>query len=533
MIIYMGKPMNRKIIEISILFGIVLIYSWVFFTYLTALPNASDPLQYVEPAVNKSLVGTFPWIDRLVIADSIRFLSIFINKAEIAGAAYFGIINYLILITTIVWSYLKRGYWTAFLTGFFLMISYPLLRYANYGYSDATLALFALLALIFYLRQKKAFSMKGIFWAGIFTGLALFSKITALAILLFFIIDLVRSKDIKGLKYYFSGLIIASGFILIATILLFNFESIKYVFSGILYNISSNTEPRSIKDSVLTIFSPEIFLPGYLALIVFYRAYKDFEIRKMFLLSISYIIFFVGLVIVSSHIKITPHYLYPAYILASVGMTWFLASLWRNKDLNKSQKYLYLYSLIALILAVLGFRLGISNSEHLVSLMTAPLYLKFIYIILNLAIIALMVAIGIYLSHKLVIIFLILMAFWGSFYTIGSVYRVVGKQTNKTEIIYNFAMALNKVPAEKIIAFTKTDDDQFERRVLWVNRLFYHLEEKNIDQDNLIFITEDQISQNKGGYLLTDQRDILKNIIPEAQIKEEVGSRNKVYVFQL
>lgn len=512
---------KEKIIELVLLLGVVLVYGWVYYSYLSMLPNASDPLQYVEPSVKKSLVGIFPWIDRLTIANGIRLLSLFL-KPEIAGAVYFGAVNFLILIIAIIWSYLKRGFWTAFLTGFFLITSYPLLRYANYGYPDATVALFALLALIFYLEEGKRSAV----CVGVFTGLALFSKISALAIFIFFLIDILRSKQKNQLKYYLAGIFCVSTMILLITYLLFDYDSIRYVFSGVIYNITSNTEPRPIAASILTIFSPEILLPGSLALIIFSRAYKDRETRKIFLLSVTFIIFFFLMVALSSHIKIFPHYLYTSYVLGVIVMSWFLASLWDKKIQQKKRLLFYLFALGIICLLCLGFYAGAVKATELVAITKASIYLKLFYGLFALVVTGLMILISIYRSTQFITAFIIVIAFLGSFYTFGSVYRIVSRHRVEINTIYHFAESMRDVSENPVNIYSSSLDDHFERRISWVNRLFYS---RNLKEINVI--SNSDINSDDWSYLLTDD---LKAIPPEKfEIINQTGKTSQVYLIKL
>lgn len=508
----MNKQNKIKLVEIGLLLAIVGIYSWFVFNFLAMLPDPHDPVQYIQPVAWRTLVGFFPWIDRLMIADGIKLVSFFFHRIEIAGAIYFGLINFCILSIAIVWSYLKRGFWTAFIVGFFLMISYPLLRYSNYGYPDATVALFGLVAFIFFENGKP----KNIIWAGFFTTLAFFSKITGLAILLYFIYEFVRQKRFADFKLYLLGLFTGGVFVLLLTDILFGFSSLKYVFSSTGQNISANTAKRSVFRSFLVCLRPEIVLPAYLALVVFWRAYKDKLIRQIFSFALFFIGFFTLLVVSSSHIKIYPHYLYTAYIFSSIGMAFYLG----NLGPKKTKTYLFILAAISLILSFLGIRFGLNNSVYLVTIkiLDAPLWLQMMYASFTVLTITLMILIGLKKKKIYVFVLLILISFLGSFFASASAYSVIKSQKEKINYIYTFASSYAQIPKKEFGVYLLNRDPDFPKRINWVYRTFYDNKYDrssfsnniNASQNKIIYLSQGEVALSQLQYLVTDDEVIAR-----------------------
>lgn len=529
---------NRRLKEGVILSFLLIIFGWFFFRNLAMWPDPNDPLEYIEPSVWKTFIGGYyPWIDRLVIADGIRFFSL-ILRPELAGAVYFGLVSFLILILATLWAYLKKGFWSGFLVGLFLVISYPLVRYANYGYPDATVALFGLLAAIFYLRTKK--SPGSIYLVGLFTGLAIFSKITGLAFFLFFLGDIIAAKKYVDLKPYFVGLISAVAFILIATGLLFDWASVSSVIHSIGTNVSSNVESRAVLRSVGNILWPEICLPAYLALIVFRGAYRNELITKIFSISWTFIGFFLVLFVFSTHVKVYPHYLYSAYLFASIGMTFYLA------ELSKSFKKQYLVSLISLILIVAGFSLGIWQARYFEGLkiyfdgfthLVAPLWLKITYIGFTVLAAAMILAIGKTRRQSLIIAFIIFSSLSGSYFVAGSAMYTIKSQKDAAKVVYDYAHAISETPRVKTVIVSKAINRESFPRVLWVYRLFFDhkydrgsrvINKAETDAD-IRQIDKADLGSFQWDYLITDDQNAVKFDIPN--LREIQQPSPQIFIF--
>lgn len=509
----MNKNIKYKFFEILLLFGLVIIYALFFWRYFSMLPNSSDPLEYIQPTTWGTFIGLYPWADRLIIADGIKILAYFFHRPEITGEVYFGAINFLILIIAITWAYLKKNFWTAFLVGFFLITSYPLLRYANYGYPDATVALFSLVAFIFFNKS----GTKNIFWTGFFTTLAIFSKITGLAIFLFFIYEIIYQKKYFDLKFFLAGLFSGMVFTLLLTDILFGFSSLKYAFTHINQYISSNTSKRDISESFLGFFRPEILLPAYLAPIVFWRGYKNKLIKQLFYFTLFFIGFFVLLVLLSSHVKLYPHYLYSAYIFSSIGMAIYLGSFFPLRTKN----YQLYYALIGLILIICGLKLGVNGSISTVISMflSAPLWQIVMYLFFLISTMFTMIIIGIKQKKVHVLIFLLIIGFLGSLITSTSAYYIVSRQKSKIQYLYAFAFSYEKIPEKQFTVYLSARDESFPRGINWIyqtcfdnkyDRSSYSANTKEIE-DKIFYLNKENISQSTLNYLVTDDKDIAQN----------------------
>lgn len=519
----MNKNTKVKFYEILILTALVLVYSWFFYRNFLILPDPGDPLQYIEPSVRKTLIGYFPLIDRLMVADGIRILNLIFPRAEIAGAIYFGLVNFLILFIALIWSYVKKGFWTAFLVGLFLIISYPMLRYANYGYPDATVTLYGLIAFILYHSLK---TPKIIFWTGFFTAMAIFSKITGLAIFIYFLIDIILEKRYSDLKIFFAGITSGAIGILLLTGLLFNFSSLGYVFSRISQNITVNTEHRSIARSFVNFLRPEVILPGYLALILFFKLAKDKLNRKIFTFALFFIGFFIALVVLSSHVKVYPHYLYTSSIFATIGLAFYLGSFEDQK--NKISQFRY--AILSLVLIILGIGLGLKNADYFVlnsfsGLIALPMWLKINYAIFPILVLGLMLGLIKYRSKVWALVFIIIISFISSFFNSASAYSILRKQQNDNNYYYKYAEALSQVSGNYSVYETSQTQGR-EQNIAVIYFLFYN-HDPNLHQlkrqdmtGKIKFLTKEEIPSQKG-VIVTEDPLTIRSYFPQARITQK------------
>ena len=483
----MIKKINlQKISEIGLLIAIIGIYALIFHK-MQMWPDPNDPIEYIDPSVWHTFIGGyFPWIDRVVIANGVRLFSFF-WRPMLAGAIYFGVINFLILIVAVTWSYLKKGFYAAFLTGIFLAISYPLIRYANYGYPDATMALFSLLAAIFYYRRP-TFSTS--FLTGLMVALAVFSKITGLAFLLFFFFDLLIQKKYWQLKSYLTGIISGTIAILITTGFLFDFRSVWYVITALTSNIADNTAPRQVWRSLGNMIGPEIWLPAYLGLILFSKKVTDFLNKKIFHLAWVFIVFFIFLFLTSGHIKAYPHYLYPANIFATIGLGWYLAD---------KIKFKLLHSGLILLLIIIGFYGGLSQAHYFYGLthFKSPLVLMIGYSLFALIGFILLVRLSFQQIRRLTLMTIVFFSLAGSFFVTGTSYSIIRTQRAEIDLIYGYARQIAQTPKNnegKIIVRAELSvlSQDRQNRILWVYSSFFDQRfDRRSQIDNL-----DDIRQN-------------------------------------
>ena len=188
------------------IFGFYFIINYVF---LFCLTSPSDPLQYVEPAINPN--NGFPFFDRLFLWLWIRFFTIFsIAPEEIGGIATLTLTSLTLAIG--VWYLIKRAGLLASAIFFFLFVMSPFTTgVSSYTYPTQllTFVLFTTLILFDLFSELKIKSLI----LGFGCALAIFSKIQGVAFI-FFIVYLLNTYKVFDLNRFAASIAIGIGFLL-------------------------------------------------------------------------------------------------------------------------------------------------------------------------------------------------------------------------------------------------------------------------------------------------------------------------------
>ena len=201
------KPLiNNHMAIPMMIFGFYFIINYVF---LFCLTSPSDPLQYVEPAINPN--NGFPFFDRLFLWLWIRFFTIFsIAPEEIGGIATLTLTSLTLAIG--VWYLIKRAGLLASAIFFFLFVMSPFTTgVSSYTYPTQllTFVLFTTLILFDLFSELKIKSLI----LGFGCALAIFSKIQGVAFI-FFIVYLLNTYKVFNLNRFAASIAIGIGFLL-------------------------------------------------------------------------------------------------------------------------------------------------------------------------------------------------------------------------------------------------------------------------------------------------------------------------------
>ena len=267
------KPSNGWLFLISLSF--LSLYIFNIYSYFWTLPTASDPLGYAGNIAWGSTYGYYPWVDRIMVASGIRIVSFFCNPIYIAGPLYIAIINSLMMLLCIIWAWKESGAVASICVGAFWNSSLLLLGWATYIYADQTMSFYSLCALFyyFYMREKK--TLAAILLCGLFSALAVLSKITGVATIAYFLIIILLSRSLKQISFYIIGCIagLLTGFIIF--IFCYNIESlINVIYLFFKSNISSNL---SLSRHNITAYTEQVltslrYFP-FICLFIFIPAY--------------------------------------------------------------------------------------------------------------------------------------------------------------------------------------------------------------------------------------------------------------------
>lgn len=544
-----------------ILLLFIILYAYNILNYFWTLPAPSDPLQYLGSAVWKNTWGYWPWLDRIVMAVNLRVFTSFFSKGYEAGMLYIAAVNILILALSMFWAYRSSGFWAALIAGVVVNSSYLMLGWSTYLYPDQTVALYSLLAYIFYFSDSMGKRyLKPVIIAGIFAGFASLSKITGLAALMFFIIYIILKKDWTKLKQFVIGVLTGIISVVILFILLYDLESfqdvVRQFFST---SISVNLEATNASNLTSAYFHELLLSMKYfpfVMLFIFTGAYKNEKSRNLLLMAWSFIALLFVLRTAGPSI---PSYIYTAYIFTIVGFSIYLADLlgtMKTNNILNDNKAKIAISLVAMFLVMEGLKAGFNYSpvkeyhygyNYLTPLdiynvkgIMYPAIIKKLYSFLPLLILALLVYIEYSRSKKAIILLVVFISYWFSFSNGGLAYKKADFDRKEAGIYYEYAPLLNEVAAKQFSVYI-TELNKYPRsddNLLWVYRIFFdqkyerkfsdinrsqYLNEYQV-RGNITYISreEDLLSKIRGDQILTDSPDVVYSYFPSAVESKQV-----------
>ena len=505
-----GHRKLATVAEVVILFLFVALYVWNVSTKFWCLPSPSDPLQYLGSTAWKTTWAYWPWLDRLALAVGLRVFAMLLpNNIPVAGMAFVGFVHVALLLTSMLWGYRKSGFFASLLVGVFFNASFLLLGWATYLYPDAPVALYSLLAFVFFFSKGPS---KEVWWpticAGVFTAFACWSKATGIGTLGFFMAYLLYYRHWSSVKAFILGLFLGSVFVCGAYTLLYNYQSFlqsvnDFVGSGLQRNVYLLNRRNLVAyfDVVLALK----YFP-FIALIVAAGAYRNKASRNLLWLALSNLVimvFFIGLLTMRGGAPI-PNYLYTGQVCVILALSIHLSDLLQGDGKpgttvtwTSSTIFKVILGLSALVLLTAGLTTGITfspigssnysydynyyetpgiflgTSED--NALQWPFYVKAIYIlgpVLALGLLALIEA----SKSKVAICALVLVAaIWSSTFNGGLAYQKATFDRSEAGPYYRWAPILNEVPADKFSVYVTELNDSLgdPQSILWVYRLFF------------------------------------------------------------
>ena len=537
-----------KILELLVLSIIPLMYLYFVYQDFSALPMPSDPTTYLVPATTPGMPLRF--IDRIMVYIGLRISDIFFSPAYVAGMYYIAIVNLLIITICIFWVYCKKGILAGLFAGVLLISAHEFLRLATYIYADQTLALYALIAFIFFYSDYKNKVFDSAVIAGIFTAFTCFSKIPGIALFIPFIITIILERDWSKLKKLLTGFVIGTFLVFLVAFILFGWAALKSVFSvAINYGAQFFDAEGTIESygddwvynrpvSYFVLLVREYYLPIFFSMIILIGAYRDRITRNLYFAAMSFIGILALFVVFHKAVIVSANYIYPTIIFCSLGLALYLANIIEKRkdplihkpDCLFTEKARIIYAVICIVFVFISLKIGIMHPSAFTNPVakTTPLIIGMVYPLIPLIIVGALMAIEYWQSRVLVLLLVILISVWSPAYNGASAYGIVSTVRNRVECYYTAAPLLNQVPADKFSIYVEAwIKDQYSDRLLRIYSYFFN--ERKINTKNIVFITDPKlltVDNIKGKLILTDNPKLIRRYFPEAKPGKSILWKN-------
>lgn len=514
-----------KILQLLILLALPSIYIYYMTQYFWELPAPSDPLMYLGPTIRHSL-GGFSLFDRIVVVNGLCLASAIFSPIYIAGVYYIGVVNSLIVLIGIFWCYIKKGFFAGLFAGILLISSRLLLGCATYIYADQTVALFALLAFIFFFSKYRNKLFDPMILAGIFTALTCFSKIVGIAIFVPFIVSIALEKKWGELKKLLIGLILGILVVFFITYLLFGWDSLKGSFLATVHRYWTSWNVVVLPGSPISYFSllaREYYLPLFFSIVILIGAYREKVTRNLYFAAIGFVMFLTLAVSFTKSATAAENYLYPAVVFSSLGLAMYLGSLLKEKSTQLSTRFSFIfrdkvkliYALICLFSVFFALQIGIDHYWAFTHPKEANI-VRMAYPVIPLIIVGGLLLIEYSKSRIAILLFMILISLWSPAYNGAFAYASASFARQEAGFFYKAAPVLNDVPAKEfsiyVESWNKTKYTGHPDRILWVYHSFFDENKKPF------FIRhEKDIPTAKGNQILTDNPEEVRHCFPYAR----------------
>ncbi len=463
---------------------------------------------------------------------------------------YIAIVNLLIITICIFWAYYKKGILAGLFAGVLLVSSFEILRLATYIYADQTLALYALIAFIFFYSDYKNKVFDSAVIAGIFTAFTCFSKIPGIALFIPFIITIILERDWSKLKKLLTGFVIGVFLVFLVAFILFGFDALKSVFSvaisyGAQFFDAEGTIDRYGDDwvynrpvSYFALLVREYYLPIFFSVIILIGAYRDRITRNLYFAAMSFVGILALFVVLHKAVIVSANYIYPAIIFSSLGLALYLASiiekgndpLIRKPDFLFTVKARIIYALACIVFVFISLKIGVLYPSAFINPMakTTPLIISMVYPLIPLLMIGGLMAIEYWQPRILVLLFMILVSVWSPAYNGAFAYSSVSTVRTRVDYYYSAAPLLNQVPADEFSIYVKAwIKDKYSDRVVRIFSEFFN--ERKIKTKNIVFITDPKlltVDNIKGKLILTDNPALIRRYFPEAEAGKSILWKN-------
>lgn len=541
---------NKKSLlsDILIISPLILLYAFHVLQYLWVWPSPSDPLQYLGNVAWGNTNAFFPWLDRIMLANNLAIFGFLPIPIYVSGPLYVLTVNLATMALGIWWARERIGFWAALFFAVFYNVGYFTLYRGVQIFPDTTLTFFSFLAFLsFFHNGSLPFSRRtSVFLTGIFTAFACFSKVTALCMVLFFLIRILV-KEKRQFKFWILGLAVGTATACGLFILLYDFASFTNTVSQFFgSNIGLNFKGRPQYDNMVSFFDvivDPMFAPVFISLLICVGAYRNSEARHAFTFSLLYFGMTSVIYLVTKRgYRPIPTYLYESYLFAALGLSLYLGgragALLSLAESSTVRKMGWVFAFMVLV--VIGFAVGKKHDPtgifEVGTLLTDRTASRF-YLIGALLVPFGLVALEAYrkVSGRALLVYMLFCALWSSSYGGGLAASNIRKiQAPEAAFFYKNAPVFNEVPAKKFDLFVKRWASQAIHKLPWVYRLFFDekyergtgpLRQYNHQREVLasigIYRDLEKLIGGKGDQILTDVPSVVRAACPGFPIVKE------------
>ncbi|MBA4367331.1 MAG: hypothetical protein C0403_06790 [Desulfobacterium sp.] len=561
-----------RLSEYLIILLFVSFYIFILTRYFWYLPSPSDPLVYVGPAVENISKGGVYTIDRIALYINLRLFSWIFNNSYISGMIYMVFINALTLTIAMIWAVKRSNIWAAIIFGVLFNTSFLTLGEGFYIYPDQTIALYSLIAFIFFFSDVKPNKYIGpIFYAGVFAAFASFTKIIGTTTFIFFLMVLVFRRDLKNLINYIVGAGCGAAITIVFFCILYDYD-IKTLYAKaldlVVFFHAATSLPFGNAYTHHEMLLSLLYFP-FIALFMMAGAYRE-ATRYLFLIAWSFVIFIYTTVLINvGSCPPLPHYIWSAYIFVCLGLSLYLSSFMDSGQRTPSDKdkiniaHPLIVSLFLIIIISIGLKLGFKYgavktwSPGYITMMPIDIYyyrdflantypkpIKLIFSLGPIIIFGFLIIIEVTKSKKVILSFMILASFWCAFFNGGLAFKHANSVRHQANVPYSFARVLSEIPAKSFCIYLSNMKEVDEGEVEWVYRLFFNnkypkpktiLQQDSLQRaiiNDIVFIKN--LYDIDGEYIVTDNPESLLAIHPDAvKYKSDKCENGELHIFKL
>jgi hypothetical protein len=579
---FLDNKLIGNISIINVLNGLVLLsfiglYIYNVSTHFWALPESgADPVPYLLAPVWKSTFPHWYYFDRLTLGIGLGVFALMIPKAVwLAGMVYIGFVHVSILVLSMWWAYRVSGFIGSLMAGIFINVSYFMLGYSTYIYSDQNLALYSLITAVFFVLFIEKGKTKFIFWAGFFTAFTCLSKMPGAVTLIIITGYLIFQRKWGSLKPYVLGGTAGSAAVLGMFTLLYGYQSTLFTFTRFISAWTSNPElydpfiNHSYASYLEYVLLSTKFFP-FIGLFILAGAYKNKSSRYFLYMawgSIAVIYYFTTFSIWD---KAHPHYIYTGSVLTVVALSIYIGKVFTNgTELTKpnlTRVFNVIFGFFVLLLISMGIQIGMNYApvqafsysynyytpldvyniyyyahEYVQSF---PQILKQIYVLGPLLAVGLLTVIEITKRRASIYAFAVVFAVWSSISNGGLAYKKVESDQNRAEFFFVAAETIRVYSDHTITTFfdgaTRANGvaniyemfvaDKYPRNTNFNSREEYILG----FIDDVYWLYEDtQLDQIQGDILITDNLEMILETRTDYTLVETVPTAFGVDIFVL
>ena len=481
-------PRSRwsAVVDAAIICLPLLVYVYYAAAKFWMYPPSSDPMEYLLP-IHWHDMSLIQFPGRLMVSLGMYFSNAIsaplIDEASLRmGAFHPLLVNCLCMIFASFYCYRRAGFVGGLLCMIVLSTSYTYVRYSNDSYPDLEMTLYGMLACIFLAgRFNKNILINSGTLCGLFATFLLFSKSTAIATFFVIVIFVIIYK--AGMIRLLLGMLIGLCVVALLSLLAFDHSSIPIYISDLLTNtqdiLSLAAAGRYNLDiSVFNALTGTLLFPALLAPIVLSNLWKRDPIRLWFSAALAHVLLLTLLIVLLPTIRAKEIYFHSAITFAGIGLAIGMGQMFHAVSESSGERpimhhplVLWLFAIGLAAIVLLALQLGLTNVDWVLhpTHKDAPVWARNIFVLMPLALLLLLLLINNTCSKLAVSLFLLIVAFWSPYQSIGHASRVIAKYQASRACAMDIARHFNDAIEPPLgVHITGFEDDR-----LGASRLLY------------------------------------------------------------